>query len=170
MLDQEPAPNQTNKAQEATVRPVTLLKAAEPNPKTARLTGARLQISQFRQPDRSESTRPSRGHRPRCGARQLQPVNKVPGYHFTPLGRQKNPSCRMESRTEHTWLGLQSFKAGAIKITMADLSTKLMISTPLSGNAIRSPSGAPSPTGKTNAQIEPEPLLRLEISTQSVFD
>lgn len=107
MLYQGPAPNQTNKAQEATVSPVTLLKAAAPNSKTARFTGARLQISQFRQPDRSqvsrrgESTSPSRGHRPWYGARQLQLVNKVPGYHFTPLGRQKTPelSHRVTHRT-----------------------------------------------------------------------
>lgn len=70
MLDQGPAPTQASTAQEATLSPVTLLKAAAPKPKTARLTGARLQISQVRQPDRScasrrsESTRPSRGHRP----------------------------------------------------------------------------------------------------------
>lgn len=39
-LDQGPAPEQTNKA---TVSPAPLSKAAAPNPKTARLRGARLQ-------------------------------------------------------------------------------------------------------------------------------
>lgn len=184
MLDQGPAPNQTNKA---SVSPVTLLKAARPNSETAPLYG------------RQAANKPIQTGRPGAGLpkeprTRFQAVatslDTAPGGSSRRTRSQdvishlraerKKPSCRSAASTRHARLGPRgprpgerpderSLRAGAIKITTADLKHQTNELNSSEWKRHQS-SRWSSVTDKQTLRDELEPLPRPERSTQSLVD